>query len=112
MEGQGAPHGLPVQEPIQVGDERYVRGSLAMYVAGRLRGAYVRAVSGGKAARRAQDVILALVAPRASLDPALRPARQVILSWAKRVALELPLVEWIAQAWAREVDHPSPPVIR
>ena len=63
------------------------------HVAGRLRGAYVRAVSGGRAARRAPEVILALVAPRAFLDPALGLARQVVLSWAKRVALDLPLVE-------------------
>ena len=60
------------------------------HVAGRLRGAYVRAVSGGRAARRAPEVILALVAPRAFLDPALGLARQVVLSWAKRVALDPP----------------------
>ena len=63
------------------------------HVDGRLRGAYVRAVSGGRAARRAPEVILALVAPRAFFDPALGLTRQVILSWAKRVALGPPLVE-------------------
>ena len=79
------------------------------HAAGRLRSAYVRAVSGGKAARRAPEVILAMVAPRASLDPALDFTRQVILSWARRVAMDAPLLEWVAQAWSREVDQPSPP---
>ena len=79
------------------------------HAAGRLRSAYVRAVSGGKAARRAPEVILAMVAPRAFLDPALDLTRQVILSWAKRVAVDPPLLEWVAQAWSREVDQPSPP---
>ena len=79
------------------------------HVAGRLKGAYVRDVSGGRAARRAPEVILALIAPKAFLDPALGLTRQVFLSWAKRVALDPPLVEWVAQAWAREIDHPSPP---
>ena len=32
-----------------------------------------------------------------------------ILSWAKRVAMDPPLLEWVAQAWSREVDQPSPP---
>ena len=60
------------------------------HVAGRFRGAYVRAVSGGRAARRAAEVILALVAPRAFFDLALGFTRQVILSWAKRVMLDPP----------------------
>ena len=71
--------------------------------------AYLRAVSGGNAARRAPEVVLALVAPRAFLDPALGFTRQVILSWAKRVAMDPTLVEWVTQAWAREVDQPSLP---
>ena len=79
------------------------------HAAGRLRSAYVRAVSGGNPARRAPEVILAMVAPRAFLDPALDLTRQVILSWAKRVATGPPLLEWVAQAWSREVDQPSPP---
>ena len=77
------------------------------HAAGRFRSAYLRAIFGGSAARRAPEVILALVAPRAFLDPALGPTR--ILSWAKRVAMDPTLVEWVAQAWAREVDQPSPP---
>ena len=52
---------------------------------------------------------MALVAPRAFRDLALGFTRHVIFSWAKRVALDSPLVEWVAQAWAKEVDHPSPP---
>ena len=79
------------------------------HAAGRLRSAYVRAIFGGKAARRAPEVILALVAPRAFLDPALDFTRQVILGWAKRVAVDPPLLEWVAQEWSREVDQPSPP---
>ena len=67
------------------------------------------AVSGGKAARRAPEVILAMVSPRAFLDPALDLTRQVIPSWAKRVAVDPPLLEWVAQAWNREVDQTSPP---
>ena len=78
------------------------------HTAGRLRSAYVRAVSGGKAARRAPEVILAMVAPRAFLDPALDLTRQVAIGWAKRVAVDPPLLEWVAQAWSREVDQPSP----
>ena len=58
--------------------------------------------------REVPEVILAMVAPRA-LDPALDLTRQVILSWAKRVAMDPPLLEWVAQAWSREVDRPSPP---
>ena len=58
--------------------------------------------------REVPEVILAMVAPRA-LDPALDLTRQVILSWAKRVAMDPPLLEWVAQAWSREVDQPSPP---
>ena len=54
-------------------------------------------------------MILALVAPHAFLDPALGLTRQVILSWAKRVALDPSLVEWATQAWTRELDQPSPP---
>ena len=79
------------------------------HAAGRLRSAYLRVVSGGKAARRAPEVTLALVAPRGFLDLALGFTRQVILSWAKRVAMDRSLVEWVAQAWTREVDQPSPP---
>ena len=79
------------------------------HAAGRLRSAYLRAVSGGKAARRAPENTLALVAPRGFLDPALGLTRQVILSWAKRVAMDHSLVEWVAQAWTREVEQPSPP---
>ena len=58
------------------------------HAAGRLRSAYLRAVSGGNAARRAPEVILALVAPQRFLDPALGLTHQVILSWAKRVAMD------------------------
>ena len=79
------------------------------HAAGRFRSAYLRAISGGSAARRAPEVILALVAPQAFLDLALRPTRQVILSWAKRVAMDHALVELVAQAWTREVDQLSPP---
>ena len=79
------------------------------HAAGRPRSAYLRAVSGGNAARRAPEVILALVAPQGFLDPALGLTRQIILSWAKRVAMDHSLVEWVAQAWTREVDQPSPP---
>ena len=78
------------------------------HAVGRLRSAYVRAVSGGNAARRAPEVILAMVAPRAFLDPALGFTRQVVLSWTKRVAMDPPLLEWVAQAWSREVDQPPP----
>ena len=60
------------------------------HAAGHLRSAHVRAISGGNAARRAPEVILALVARRAFLDPALGLTRQVILSWAKRVAMDPP----------------------
>ena len=63
------------------------------HTAGRLRSAYLRAVSGGKAARRAPEVTLALVAPGGFLDLALGFTRQVIFSWAKRVAMDHPLVE-------------------
>ena len=70
---------------------------------------YLRADSGGKAASKAPEVTLALVAPQSFLDPALSLTRQVILSWAKRVAMDHSLVEWAAQAWTREVDQPSPP---
>ena len=80
------------------------------HAAGRLRSAYFRAVSGGKAARRAPEVTLALVAPGGFLDPALGHTRQVIFGWAKRVAMDHSLVEWVAQAWTREVDQPFPPV--
>ena len=80
------------------------------HAAGRLRSAYLRAVSGGKAARRAPEVTLALVAPWGFLDLALGFARQVIFSWAKRVAMDHSLVEWVAQAWTREVEQPSPRV--
>ena len=79
------------------------------HAAGRLRSAYLRAVSGGKAAKKAPEVTLALVAPGGFLDPALSHTRQVILNWAKRVAMDHSLVEWIAQAWTREVEQPSPP---
>ena len=79
------------------------------HAAGKLRSAFVRAVAGGDAARRAPEVILALVAPHAYLDPALGLTRQVILSWAKRLALDPGLAGWVAQAWNREVDQPSPP---
>ena len=79
------------------------------HAAGRLRSAYLRAVSGGNAARRAPEVTLALVAPRGFLDPALSLTRQVVLSWAKRVAMDRSLVEWVAQAWTREVEQPTPP---
>ena len=79
------------------------------HAAGRLRNAYLRAVSGGNAARRAPEVILALVAPQGFLDPARGLTRQVIPSWAKRVAMDHPLVEWVAQAWTKEVEQPSPP---
>ena len=79
------------------------------HAAGRLRSAYFRAVSGGNAARRAPEVTLALVAPGGFLDPALNHARQVIFGWAKRVAMDHSLVEWVAQAWTREVDQHSPP---
>ena len=78
------------------------------HAAARLRSAYVRAVSGGNAARRAPEVSLALVAPGAFLDPALGLTRQVILSWARRIAEDPSLVGWVAQAWTREVDQPSP----
>ena len=78
------------------------------HAAGRPRSAYVRAVSGGNAARRAPEVILAMVAPRAFLDPDLGFTRQAILRWAKRVAMDPPLLEWVAQVWSREVDQPSP----
>ena len=78
------------------------------HAAGRLRSAYLRAVSGGNAARRAPEVILAFVAPQGFLDLALGFTRQVILSWAKRVAMDRSLVEWVAQAWTREIDQPSP----
>ena len=44
----------------------------------------------GKRRQKGPEVILALVAPRAFLDPALGLTRQVILSWAKRVALDPP----------------------
>ena len=50
--------------------------------------------SGGKAAKRAPEVILALVAPQSFLDLALGFTRQVILSLAKRVAMDHSLVEW------------------
>ena len=78
--------------------------------AGRLRSAYLRAVLGGNAARRAPEVTLALVAPGSFLDPALNHTRQVILGWAKRVAMDQFVVECVAQAWTREVDQLSPPV--
>ena len=79
------------------------------HAAGRLRSAFLRAVSGGKAARRAPEVTLALVAPGGFLDPALGLTRRVILSWAKCVSMEHSLVEWVAPAWTREVEQPSPP---
>ena len=79
------------------------------HAAGRLRSAYLKAVSGGRAARRAPEVTLAVVAPGSFLDPALSHTHQVILSWAKRVAMDDSLVEWVAQAWSREVEQPSPP---
>ena len=79
------------------------------HAAARLRSAYLRAVSGGNAARRAPEVILALVAQQGFLDPAPGLARQVTLSWAKRVAMDHSLVEWVAQAWTREVEQPSLP---
>ena len=77
------------------------------YAAGRLRSAYLRAVSRGKTARRAPEVTLALVTPEGFLDPALSHTRQVIPNWAKRVAMDYSLVEWVAQAWTREVEQPS-----
>ena len=80
------------------------------HAAGRLRSAYLRAVSGGNAARRAPEVTPALVAPGGFLDPAFNHTRQVILGWAKRVAMDHSWVERVAQAWASEVDQPSPPV--
>ena len=67
------------------------------HAAVRLRSAYLKAVSGGKAARRAPEVTLALVAPGGFLDPALSHTRQVILGWAKRVAMDHSLVERVAQ---------------
>ena len=51
---------------------------------------------------------MALVAPEAFLDLALSLTRQVIPSWAKRVAMDNSLVEWVAQAWTREMDQPPP----
>ena len=51
---------------------------------------------------------MAFVAPQGFLDLALGFTRQVILSWAKRVAMDRSLVEWVAQAWTREIDQPSP----
>ena len=45
---------------------------LPSHVAGRPRGAYVRAVSGGRAARRAPEVILAVVAPEGFPRPCPR----------------------------------------
>ena len=67
--------------------------------------AYVRAASGGRSARRAPEVILALVAPRAFLDPALDLTRQTTLGWAKRVAVDPHLLEWVAQAWTTGNFH-------
>ena len=80
------------------------------HTAGRLRSAYLRAVSGGSTARRAPEVILARVAPQGFFDLALVITRQVTLSWARRVAMDHSLVEWVAQAWTREIDQPSPRV--
>ena len=108
-DGNTEPTSRPSSPRTNPNEEWTLLGSLPGHVAGRLRGAYVRAVSGGRAARRGTDVILALVALRACLDPALGFTRQVIVSWAKRMALDPPLVKWVAQAWAKELEHPSPP---
>ena len=78
------------------------------HAAARLRAAFVRAASGGRAARRAPEVILALIAPRTFLDPALGLARHVITGWAKRLALDPPLAQWVRPAWDRELASPSP----
>ena len=49
------------------------------------------------------------MSPQGFLDPALGLTRQVILSWAKRVAMDNSLQEWVAHAWTREIEQPSLP---
>ena len=67
--------------------------------AGRLRHAMVQAVTGGQAARRAPEVVLAMAAPNAFIEPAPHQTWTVIMNWSKRLTLDPGLAQWIGPAW-------------